>query len=196
MNEWLTRTANNQILGPFAQSEICHKIERGDLKLQDEVCSANGYWFYLHEAEEVKAQLGIQVPRLRNQGAYDEITQTQTEVELDQDRTDPDSLRRPISPPTLVPPLVEVPLKSVDFEGEENTLLQPFQVKPAASLENMAIPIQTPPSVPVSALAGAVEVQHRNPGFEFSRWVGWMLALAMVLGTAVVLYRVFGLLSP
>lgn len=76
---WLTRTSQNLISGPFSGDHVRNLILEGRLWLQDEVCPANGYWFYLHESEEVKRQLGIQVPHRRaRHGA--EFTQTDTQT--------------------------------------------------------------------------------------------------------------------
>jgi hypothetical protein len=49
---------------------------------EDEICRANHYWIYLDERDEVKSQLGIEMPKhKRKKGGRDEdeITETQTE---------------------------------------------------------------------------------------------------------------------
>ncbi len=80
MDQWLVRTAQNWIAGPYTRAQVCDLVKQGKLSLQDEVCTANGYWFYLHEREEVLGQLGIEVPRQKKARSDDEITETQTEV--------------------------------------------------------------------------------------------------------------------
>jgi len=88
MDPWLVRTAQNQIAGPYSKEQIIDMIQRGQIGLQDEVCQANHYWIYLHEREEVSAQLGIEVLRSKKERGDEEITETQTESLRDEE-TDP-----------------------------------------------------------------------------------------------------------
>lgn len=60
---WLVRTAFNEVIGPMSRDALLAQIRDGKLGLQDEVCKANSYWIYLDEADEVKRQLGIDMPR-------------------------------------------------------------------------------------------------------------------------------------
>lgn len=85
MDAWLLRTSQNVITGPYTIAEIREKALSGDLALQDELCPASGYWFYLHESEEVFKQLGIQMPRQSDDGES-----TQTEMARDAEKTDPE----------------------------------------------------------------------------------------------------------
>lgn len=61
-DQWLIRTARNVIVGPYPRDKIRELILEGKLEVEDEVCPANGYWFSLHESEEVLRQLGIRPP--------------------------------------------------------------------------------------------------------------------------------------
>jgi hypothetical protein len=67
------------ILGPFSKGEVCGMITEGALGLQDEVCLAGNYWIYLHEHEEVKKQLGVEIAQAQFV-SDDEVTLTQTET--------------------------------------------------------------------------------------------------------------------
>jgi hypothetical protein len=85
-DQWLIRTAENQISGPFTRDQVCQFIQQGKLQLNDEVCHSNTYWVYLHEHDEIKKQLGVEVPRQLYANAQEAtLTQTDTDVE----RTDP-----------------------------------------------------------------------------------------------------------
>lgn len=89
---WLVRKATvNRLEGPFTRERVCELIEQHQLGMQDEVCPANGYWFYLHEVDEVLKQLGVQIK-------YQDPENDTTETALAdrQDRTDP-NLRAPTS---------------------------------------------------------------------------------------------------
>jgi hypothetical protein len=80
LDQWLVRTADNWIAGPYPVDQICQMIQEGKLTLQDEICLANQYWVYLHEREEVKQFLGIEVPKA-HRGVDDEVTETETVME-------------------------------------------------------------------------------------------------------------------
>lgn len=79
MEQWLIRTAQNFVAGPYTRDQVCQLVRDSQLSLQDEVCPANGYWFFLHETAEVKKFLGIQVRRAVGENG-EEITETQTET--------------------------------------------------------------------------------------------------------------------
>lgn len=91
MDQWLVRTASNWIAGPYSKEQVRQMILERKLSHQDEVCNANGYWIFLHEREEILAQLGIEVPRALGEPGED-VTETQTAVS--EDRTDPDLSRQ------------------------------------------------------------------------------------------------------
>lgn len=54
MKNWLIRTKNNHVLGPVSIHKIQELIKNGSIKADDEVCSGNGYWFFIKEAELVE----------------------------------------------------------------------------------------------------------------------------------------------
>lgn len=80
-NDWLIRTASNEIRGPFPQRMVQKMVLEGELSSQDEICRANHFWIMLHEREEVLAHLGIEPPRQARKRTGEEITQTDTETE-------------------------------------------------------------------------------------------------------------------
>src|ERR1700757_70700 len=87
-DQWLIRTAENQISGPYTRNEVCQLIQQGRLHANDEVCHANTYWFYLHEHQEIRNQLGMELPKELYPEAED-ATQTETDTEIS-DPTDPE----------------------------------------------------------------------------------------------------------
>jgi hypothetical protein len=90
MDEWLVRTSNNQITGPYSREQIREMILQAKLKLEDEICGGNQYWIFLHENQEVKNQLGIEIPNALYTNRQ-EGTQTQTDTEISE-RTDPQNI--------------------------------------------------------------------------------------------------------
>ncbi len=60
---WLIRTTQNKILGPISKEKLIEFIEKGSLTQSDEVCSGNGYWFYLHEQDLVDLHIVGNTPQ-------------------------------------------------------------------------------------------------------------------------------------
>jgi hypothetical protein len=54
---WLIRTKSNHILGPISKDKILELYHNGSIKPDDEICSGNGYWFFIREDELVKRYL-------------------------------------------------------------------------------------------------------------------------------------------
>lgn len=54
---WLIRTKEMQLLGPVAKEKVIEFIGNGTLKEEDELCSGNGYWFWVKEGNLVEKYL-------------------------------------------------------------------------------------------------------------------------------------------
>lgn len=50
---WLIRTKSNHILGPISKEKVVELYQNGSIKADDEVCSGNGYWFFIREDDMV-----------------------------------------------------------------------------------------------------------------------------------------------
>jgi hypothetical protein len=50
---WLIRTKSNHILGPVSKEKVIELYKNGSIKADDEICSGNGYWFFIRETELV-----------------------------------------------------------------------------------------------------------------------------------------------
>lgn len=48
---WLIRTQNKHLLGPVTKDKVKDLIGNGSLKSEDEICSGNGYWFFVKEKD-------------------------------------------------------------------------------------------------------------------------------------------------
>ncbi|EPZ49526.1 hypothetical protein M902_0487 [Bacteriovorax sp. BAL6_X] len=46
---WLIRTKSNKILGPLSKQKVIEFVQDGTLTDEDEICSGNGYWFWIKE---------------------------------------------------------------------------------------------------------------------------------------------------
>jgi hypothetical protein len=59
---WLIRTKSNHILGPVSKEKVLELYQNGSIKSDDEICSGNGYWFYIREDDLVtRFLLGAEV---------------------------------------------------------------------------------------------------------------------------------------
>ncbi|OIQ19122.1 MAG: hypothetical protein BM556_07505 [Bacteriovorax sp. MedPE-SWde] len=56
-NNWLIRTKQNKILGPVTKEKVIELLNSGSLTDEDEVCSGNGYWFWVKEKDLVQKYL-------------------------------------------------------------------------------------------------------------------------------------------
>ncbi len=54
---WLIRTKSNHILGPVSKEKVQELYQNGSIKPDDEICSGNGYWFFIRESELVEKYL-------------------------------------------------------------------------------------------------------------------------------------------
>jgi hypothetical protein len=54
---WLIRTKSNHILGPISKEKVLELYNNGSIKSEDEVCSGNGFWFFIREEEMVEQYL-------------------------------------------------------------------------------------------------------------------------------------------
>lgn len=54
---WLIRTKSNHILGPVSKEKVLELYHNGSIKPDDEICSGNGYWFFIREEELVEKYL-------------------------------------------------------------------------------------------------------------------------------------------
>ena len=54
---WLIRTKSNHILGPVSKEKVQELYKNGSIKADDEVCSGNGYWFFIREDDLVAKYL-------------------------------------------------------------------------------------------------------------------------------------------
>ncbi|MCT4641683.1 MAG: hypothetical protein N4A33_05245 [Bacteriovoracaceae bacterium] len=60
---WLIRTRNNHLLGPISLNKVKELIENKSLKGDDEICSGNGYWFFIREKDLIQKYIYEEVPQ-------------------------------------------------------------------------------------------------------------------------------------
>ena len=60
---WLIRTKSNHILGPVSKEKVVELYQNGSIKPDDEICSGNGYWFFIRESDLVEKYLKGPTPQ-------------------------------------------------------------------------------------------------------------------------------------
>jgi hypothetical protein len=54
---WLIRTKSNHILGPISREKVLELFKNHSIKPDDELCSGNGFWFFVREDDLLKRYL-------------------------------------------------------------------------------------------------------------------------------------------
>jgi hypothetical protein len=54
---WLIRTKSNHILGPVSKEKVQELYRNGSIKPDDEICSGNGFWFFIRENDLIARYL-------------------------------------------------------------------------------------------------------------------------------------------
>jgi hypothetical protein len=57
MSTWLIRTSDNLILGPVSKERVIELVSTDSLLPEDELCSGDGFWFFIREEELYNAYL-------------------------------------------------------------------------------------------------------------------------------------------
>lgn len=195
--QWLVRTHENKISGPFTADEVKARVLSRALALQDELCSSDGYWFFLHEAEELQTQLGVQYPpRAKDREATDTETQTETSGKGTSlpERTDPD-FRRPENVQPL--PLSQSPPPPLGWVAQgaakANSGLSGATVAPPASSSQTVDsgPISAPESSPATnsdRKDSSVVDGRTEPSAAGFPWVAIVVAGAALAGAAFIFW--------
>ncbi len=134
---WLIRTARNEISLPTPETDLKKLIISGKLTHRDEVCRANGYWFFLHESDEVQKHLGIEIsPELLTiPNTDDDLTATEIEKSLPSQPSIPDL--QPILSKPDDPVRNRALLEFQNTHIEETKPSQPFRPQIMGKLANL-----------------------------------------------------------
>lgn len=71
--QWMVRTENNELLGPFSKEEVQKMVTSRQISIESEVCESLGFWFPLSFQELLLERLGVEYPK--NDGNSDEALQ-------------------------------------------------------------------------------------------------------------------------
>jgi hypothetical protein len=171
VDQWLVRTAENYLAGPYTRDQIRQLIREGQLGAQDEVCRGSQFWIMLHEKDEVIRQLGADCVQWLGESGGEDKTLTQTEPSIEDIQ------------------LTEQQAVEGMGQGDGSTTV-------IASLPSSAVrlrPLRAQAAAPSAAEAGAAapgrteSYTHVSPsGASGLRW-GHVLGLSLVIVAALAL---------
>ncbi len=190
---WLIRTKSNHILGPVSKEKIIELYQNGSIRPEDEICSGNGYWFFMREKELVESYiLGS------NRQSFNPISEAQDV--LTADRQNSDSFMEAQTEHTLVGKLdltsLREPAAPVKTESsapivkEEKKKLTEEVIKPLRP--KSSAPPSPPPSAPGKSkkkqvvqgpIKNKITIKERKVSDRF-----------LMVGTVIVLLAVAGAL--
>ena len=124
---WLIRTKNNHILGPVSKAKIQELISAKSIKGDDEICSGNGYWFYVRENELVEKYIHndnkqgfnpVQEAGTSEQSVIDELkAKANSNVDFDDEESGPVGLEL-----DSIPLNDQAPINSEDHHDEQQVI--------------------------------------------------------------------------
>jgi hypothetical protein len=86
--QWMIRTANLVLSGPFPEEEIKQRLTQGVIHASDEICPSGGYWFSVQDREETRNRLGVEfvlrkasVKGVKGIHETEEATETETDIQ-------------------------------------------------------------------------------------------------------------------
>ncbi|EQC45435.1 hypothetical protein [Bacteriovorax sp. Seq25_V] len=115
---WLIRTKQNKILGPVSKNKIQELLAKGALTPDDEICSGNGFWFWVKEQELVDQYVYGDVPQ-----PFNPVSEATTVVAINGFAPDePEYNDIPAPPPVVKVDPAPVQVK-VGADDDEETLV-------------------------------------------------------------------------
>jgi len=183
LNQWLVRTAENFVAGPYTRDQIRQLMRESQLGLQDEVCQANGYWIYLHEKEEVVRHLGADTIQWLGESG-EEITLTQTESSIEEieltEKKAAVGLDEGDGLTTVIAPLPPLPIRLRDRKPA---------LTPASALQ-MGSPVAPADLIaPRDSSLASAPLIHVSPSgnTEGTRWriVTWFVFISLAIALAL-----------
>lgn len=177
IDQWMVRTAQNEVRGPYTREAVVQQIQRGELGPDDEVCQANHYWIYLDEREEVQKQLGIEAPR--RDGGRDSM-ETQSDMRTQEIVYPRMGVGGVQSDATELPELAAAPARDAGLLN--NRALREFQPRQDGSPGRAPGPA---PSKPLIIGMGAVE----RPSILKWIFAGFVALLLGLVGLVIYVLR-------
>lgn len=173
---WLIRTKSNHILGPISKDKVLELLQNGSIKSDDEVCSGNGFWFFIREDDMVARFLLGREQQLFNpiSEAKDVLTSPPRGGQQDEDITMVGGFN--------LKGLNNTPPNGTYVSGmPKGDSRPPVSPESKKKLEIVAKPEPEPVKVP--------KLRTPKPQLQKQNYLQYLLILSLVLLLAVLYYR-------
>ena len=142
IKNWLIRTKSNHILGPVSKEKIIELYQNGSIRPEDEVCSGNGYWFFMREKDLVESYILGNKKQSFNpiSEARDVLTAERKNTDSIMEAQTEHTLIGKIDLSSLQEPIVQAPIVEEKKKVSEE-VIKPIRPKASA-------PPSPPPSAP------------------------------------------------
>lgn len=150
---WLIRTQNKHILGPVSKKKVKDLIDEGFLKSEDELCSGNGFWFFIKESEyldkyifgsEVQPFNPVQEAEVLYTEGIEKLLSRQ--IKTEEKSIDTDLPETPVDDITVtnfdLSKLKEQPEKETKDQSVE--IIESAEEKPVAKAKSVKVKTETP----------------------------------------------------
>jgi hypothetical protein len=182
---WLIRTKSNHILGPVSKDKIKELYNNGSIKPDDEICSGNGFWFYLREEELVKRfLLGDEVQRFNPVSEAKDILTAHPLASKDLDDSDDITLIGKIN----LKANEESKHQSSDTKNSTEYSEKSLQTEPKKKyeLESLSNESDLAPPLPESKSEEPVVIKIKYKQQNYLKWLG---IIAFILLVCLIYYR-------
>lgn len=172
---WLIRTKSNHILGPISKDKVLELFNNGSIKPDDEICSGNGFWFFIREDDLVKRYLLGDEPQGFNpiSEAKNVLTQAAPKLSEVENRDE-------------ITQIGKVDLSKLNEDVKETT---PQEIVPAARLEiNKPIQSSEKPETK-KKIKTEIESSKKNKVSAKQNFIKYLTWLGIILFILLIYYR-------
>ncbi len=175
---WLIRTKSNHILGPISKDKVLELLQNGSIKADDEVCSGNGFWFFIREDDMVARFLMGREQQLFNpiSEAKDVLTSPPKGGQQDEDIT-------------MVGGFNMKGLNNTPPNGTYVSGMPTGESKPPVSPESKKKPEIVVKRTPEPEPVKIPKARTPKPQLQKQNYLQYLLVLALVALIAILYYR-------
>ena len=162
---WLIRTKSNHILGPVSKEKVQELYQNGSIKADDEICSGNGYWFFIRETDLVEKYLKGHAIQSFNpiSEAKDILTSATPQIEEE-----------------------EVERDDITLVGGINLKEVQEAAKPAAKVE---VPLEVPQKKKLKSESQVKQSDSHKKKPAPQSWIKYMMIAIFVLLFSIIYFR-------
>jgi hypothetical protein len=187
---WLIRTKSNHILGPISKEKVLELYHNGSIKADDEVCTGNGYWFFIREDDLVQRYLlGNETQNFNPiSEAKDVLTASATE----------DASERPVEDDVTLIGGIDLSMLNAPVESsaaltpeKETDIPEPQLVKTVPTENKKKLKIENQPSLSVSPPGPKKKPLKKQNYLQYIVVLGFALLFLMIYFRKTIIRHIF-----